>query len=282
MKRFLRLLLCVLLAAALTGAAGAADGTAQTARVPVLMYHHLREDPGASAMIVSPARFAEQMAALAGAGYTAVTADDLIAFVDEGTPLPEKPVWITFDDGYQSNLDVAAPVLEQNGLKGTIFVIGVSVGKSTYKDTGVPIIPHFSFADAKPWTDKGILSIGSHTYDMHNVTNLDRGHYRRGVLPRTGESLTDYIAAFRADFARSAEGIEAGLGGTVRAFAYPFGLHNGVTEGLLREQGVRVTVTIHEGANTLTQGDPACLYGLNRFNITEDVTGDKLLQKLAA
>ena len=53
MKRFLRLLLCVLLAAALTGAAGAADGTAQTARVPVLMYHHLREDPGASAMIVS-------------------------------------------------------------------------------------------------------------------------------------------------------------------------------------------------------------------------------------
>ena len=233
-------------------------------------------------MIVSPARFAEQMAALAGAGYTAVTADDLIAFVDEGTPLPEKPVWITFDDGYQSNLDFAAPVLEQNGLKGTIFVIGVSVGKSTYKDTGVPIIPHFSFADAKPWTDKGILSIGSHTYDMHNVTNLDRGHYRRGVLPRTGESLTDYIAAFRADFARSAEGIEAGLGGTVRAFAYPFGLHNGVTEGLLREQGVRVTVTIHEGANTLTQGDPACLYGLNRFNITEDVTGDKLLQKLIA
>ena len=68
----------------------------------------------------------------------------------------------------------------------------------------------------------------------------------------------------------------------MRAFAYPFGLHNGVTEGLLREQGVRVTVTIHEGANTLTQGDPACLYGLNRFNITEDVTGDKLLQKLAA
>ena len=51
---------------------------------------------------------------------------------------------------------------------------------------------------------------------------------------------------------------------------------------LLREQGVRVTVTIHEGANTLTQGDPACLYGLNRFNITEDVTGDKLLQKLIA
>lgn len=278
-----RVLCAMMMAAVLAGAAAAADtsGGAQTDLLPVLMYHHLRDDPGTSQMIVSPGRFAEQMEALAKAGYTAVTPDDLIAFVDEGKPLPEKPVWITFDDGYQSNLDYGAPVLQKNKLKATIYVIGISVGKTTYKDMGVPIIPHFSFEDAQPWVDRDILTIQSHTYDMHNVSNLDAGHYRRGVLPRDGESLEAYMEAFRTDFAASADAIQKAYGKPVTAFAYPFGLHNAVTEGMLRQAGVRLTVTIREGLNTLTQGDPTCLYGMSRFNITDDVTGEQLLAKIA-
>ena len=50
---------------------------------------------------------------------------------------------------------------------------------------------------------------------------------------------------------------------------------------MLQTLGVRLTVTIREGINTLTQGDPACLYSMTRFNITDDVTGAQLLDKIA-
>lgn len=286
-----RLAAVVLMVGLLAGFACAADtippfqtASAATAPatdyLPVLMYHHFDENPGNSTMVVSPERFAEQMAALKNAGYTAVTPQQIVDYVDNGTPLPEKPVWISMDDGYQSNLDYAAPALEQNGLNATIYCIGVSVGKSTYKGTGVPIIPHFSYEQAKPWVEKGVINIQSHTYDMHNVSNLDISGYRRGVLPRVDESLSTYMDLFRSDFEQSRTGILNAFGYDCLSFAYPFGLHNAVTEGMLQSMGVRLTVTIREGINTLVRDDPTCLYNLMRFNITEDVTGEQLLEKI--
>lgn len=258
----------------------AAQASPATDYLPVLMYHHFDEDPAGSTMVVTPERFAEQMAALKEAGYTAVTPEQIVDYVDNGTPLPEKPVWISMDDGYQSNLTYAAPVLKENGLNATIYCIGVSVGKSTYKDFGVPIIPHFSYEEAKKWVDAGVISIQNHTYDMHNVSGLDVDGYRRGVLPRPDEALDGYITTFRDDFNKANDSIHAAFGYDTLAFAYPFGLHNAVTEGMLQTMGVRLTVTIREGINTLVKGDPACLYSMTRFNITDDVTGAQLLEKI--
>ena len=263
-----------------TTTAAAAQTSPATDYLPVLMYHHFDEDPGGSTMVVSPERFAEQMAALKQAGYTAVTPEQIVDYVDNGTPLPEKPVWISMDDGYQSNLTYAAPVLQKNGLNATIYCIGVSVGKSTYKDFGVPIIPHFSYEEAKKWVDAGVINIQNHTYDMHNVSGLDVDGYRRGVLPRPDESLDSYMTTFRNDFHKANDAIHAAFGYDTLAFAYPFGLHNAVTEGMLQIMGVRLTVTIREAINTLVMGDPSCLYSMTRFNITDDVTGAQLLEKI--
>ena len=270
---------CLLAVFVLAGAAQAAAAPAAD-YLPVLMYHHFDEDTQGSKMIVTPARFAEQMQALAAAGYTAVTPAQIVDYVDNGTPLPEKPVWISMDDGYESNLTYAAPVLAENDLCATIYCIGVSVGKSTYKGLGVPIIPHFSYEAAKKWVDAGVINVQSHTYDMHNVSTLDVADYRRGVLPRADESLDRYMSAFRSDFLQSNAAIRAAFGYDSLAFAYPYGLHNAVTEGMLQTMGVRLTVTIREGMNTLVQGDPSCLYSMTRFNITDDVTGAQLLEKI--
>lgn len=272
----------VLSACLLAGAAAAAvpDTAPATDYLPILMYHHFDENPGDSKMIVSPRRFEEHMDTLKKAGYTAVTPQQIVDYVDNGVPLPEKPVWISMDDGYQSNLDVAAPILARNGMHATIYCIGVSVGKSTYKEMGAPIIPHFSYEQAKKWYDMGVINVQSHTYDMHNVWALDAANYRRGVLPRPEESLPAYMETFLADFQRSNDGIRQAFGYDSLAFAYPFGLNNAVIEGLLQMRGVRLTVTIREDINTLRQGDPSCLYGMARFNITDDVTGQELLRKI--
>lgn len=282
-----RMVAVVLSVCLLAGAAAASSDAAapvstapETDYLPILMYHHFDAQPGTSKMIVSPTRFAEQMAALKNAGYTAVTPQQLIDYVDKGVALPEKPVWITMDDGYRSNVEYAAPVLAQNGLKATVFCIGISVGKTTYKNMGVPIIPHFSYEEAKPWSDQGVLTIQSHTYDMHNVSTLDKVGYRRGVLPRAGEALDAYMDAFHTDYYKSNEAIRKSFGADNLAFAYPFGLHNAVTEGMLQAMGVRITVTIREDINKLVRGDASSLYGLARFNITEDMTGAQVVAKI--
>lgn len=81
--------------------------------------------------------------ALSEAGYTGVSFDELQAYVLRGAPLPEKPVVITFDDGYESNYTLAYPILQKYGMKATIFAIGVSFGTDHYKDTDYAITPHF-------------------------------------------------------------------------------------------------------------------------------------------
>ena len=131
------------------------------------MYHHF-DDTSKDGTVVTPGRFREQMTALREAGYEAVTVPQVIAFVREGTPLPDKPVLLTMDDGYTSNIAAAAPVLEEMGFCATVFVIGINEGESLYAHTGAPLSPErFSYEEAAPWVEKGVLDLQSHTYDMH-------------------------------------------------------------------------------------------------------------------
>ena len=72
-------------------------------QVPVLCYHHIREaKPGQSETFksysVSPSQFASQMKALKDSGYETVLPDQLYNYLAHGTPLPPKPVMLTFDD----------------------------------------------------------------------------------------------------------------------------------------------------------------------------------------
>lgn len=100
-------------------------------RVPILLYHRLiskaaaerGEVPDDEMIWVSyDTTFAEQMAYLKREGYTTLDLDDYVAIRRGESPMPSKPVIITFDDGYTSNYDYAYPALKANGLKATIFI----------------------------------------------------------------------------------------------------------------------------------------------------------------
>ena len=77
-----------------------------TKNVPILLYHHLSDTLVGDTM--RPETFRRHMELLKANGYETVSFDDLIAFTEHGTPLPEKPVIITFDDGYTSNYELAS------------------------------------------------------------------------------------------------------------------------------------------------------------------------------
>lgn len=247
-------------------------------QVPILLYHDISDAPGSYS--VSAEAFRAQLQALKKAGYETVSFPGLIGFVEHGTPLPKKPLVITFDDGYENNITIAAPILAEYGMCAAINVIGVSVGKDTYKDSAQPIIPHFSFEEADPGVRAGVLDIQSHSFDMHNSPELDRERYRRGVLRIAGEDEMEYIAAFRADLEASRSAIERALGTTVTTYAYPFGLHTYFTEVLLSEMGIKVSLTVEEGMNTLVKGLPQSLLCLKRCSVGEDLSPEELVQYL--
>ena len=77
----------------------------------------------ASRFAVSPANFAAQLGYLRGAGFTALTAGELAArLAGETGPLPDRPVVLTFDDGYADFHSRAMPLLAEHGFTATLFV----------------------------------------------------------------------------------------------------------------------------------------------------------------
>lgn len=262
----------------------AAEPVVNVVDVPVLMYHAFTQTPDAVAgsAYLSAGTFESHLRALQAGDYQTVSVSDLVDFVYKGEPLPEKPVVLIADDGYLDNLTVAAPLLEEYDACMSVAVIGCSVGKDTYKDTGVAMRPHFSLEQAEPWVDAGVIEIVSHSYDMHQVASRDGNACRRGMYPLNGEDEAAYTQALTADLTKSVEQLEQGLGVEVDALAYPYGLYTETSERVLKELGFKVTMTIEPGINTLVRGVPHSLYQLQRNWITDDMTGQDLLVLLHA
>lgn len=252
-----------------------------TVDVAILMYHSFTQDPEqAGGMTVLVSDFEEQLRTLREAGYHSVSYQQLIDFVEDGADLPDKPLVITIDDGYQNNLDLAAPLLEEYGFTANIAVIGVSVGKDTYKDTGEAILPHFSLEDALPWIQRGVLTVTTHSYDMHQVANLDGEDCRQGALRMEGESEEAYIQALTQDYLRATQELEAVVGSVCPVYTYPNGLCSQLSEVVLQRLGVQVTVTTESGVNQLLKGAEQSLYQLRRITVEGELTAQELLDRM--
>lgn len=248
-------------------------------RLPVLMYHHFaQESPYGT--IVSFDKFREQMTAVRDAGYHAVTIPQIIDYVENETPLPEKPILITMDDGYTSNLVSAAPVLEELGLCATVFVIGINEGEEIYVHNGEPLSPpRFSYEEAAPWVEKGVVDVQSHTFDMHQLASYGYSG-RDGMLAMDGESGEDYRRALLADLEQFRQRRAGRAATDFIALAFPFGYYDRELDDILAAEGIEVTFTIDERVNRLVPHDGRCLRMMGRFNVTEDWSGEDLVRRL--
>ena len=250
-----------------------------TAQVPVFLYHQI--DPQAEGDIsITPEHFEAQIAALAEAGYTAVLPEDLQAYVNQGKALPEKPILITFDDGYLSNYEYAWPILEKYGMKATIFVIGSTVGNTEhYKDTNYPITPHFTWEQAREMVDSGVISIQSHTYDMHQWAPYESGQARENILRWERESEDTYRQVLSQDCGLIREAITQGTGeDQVHVLAYPNGQLDPLAQVTLLENGFDILFTTQASCNTLLKGQPQSLLGLGRYNMNQTVSVEQTLE----
>lgn len=249
--------------------------------VPVLMWHNLAEESSGD-MTISVDTFRAQIEALHEAGFKTVSLQQLYDYVHFGTELPEKPIVLTFDDGYFSNYEYAYPILREYGMQATIFAIGVSVGKDTYKDTDHAMTPHFGADEAREMVDSGLISVQSHTFDMHQWPPFEDGNaqVRETLLPFDGEADADYEAAVEADFAESRELLESITGQPVNALAFPEGAYVTLTQDALRSAGAELTFTTVRAVNTVVKGLPQSLCAMPRFGMTESADMIALVAEL--
>lgn len=239
-----------------------------TVALPILMYHHIAEADNADC-VVSADTFAIHLKLLSEDGYESVTPRQLVDFVTDGTPLPEKPYLIVFDDGYESNLELALPLLSEYDEHAIICFIGSSMGRRTYKDTDSAIIPHFGIGGARKLIDSGHITLGSHTWDMHMYAPLESGRIREYAVRCADETEEQFALAFYADCTKMRDFMRDELGCAMTVFAYPHGVWDYESERILREFGVAITLTTEPRMNILRRGDSESLYLLGRFNICE-------------
>ena len=247
--------------------------------IPILLYHDISET-GEGSSSIKRELFAQHIQAINQAGYNTISLDELLAYVRNEEALPEKPILITFDDGYISNYSVAFPILRELDMKATIFVIGSSVGRNTYKETGIPIIPHFSYEQAQEMIDSGLISIQSHTYDMHQWPPYESGFARDSAMKMDWESESVFITTFRNDLTRSISELEEKTTETSRALAFPKGDFTSLTLWLARDMGMEISMSTNAGNNIVIKGLPESLSAMNRYSI-DDISADALLNMIA-
>src|SRR5215469_6461381 len=103
-------------------------------QVPILCYHQIRDwRPTDKRVdkdyIIPPATFKAHLKMLADSGYHTILPDQLYDYLTKGTPLPSKPIMLTFDDTDKDQWDIARPEMKKYGFKGVFFIMTVSIGK---------------------------------------------------------------------------------------------------------------------------------------------------------
>ena len=263
-SKLCRRLAAALAAALLVGSAALPQAAVSAGvKIPILTYHDLTRDPDdVDDMTVTDERFRLDMEFLKEFGYTPLLSADLVAIHKGAAAMPDKPVMITFDDGYWSNYSIAYPILQQTGMKAVISPIVGETDRYTENGEVSENYTHLTWEEIREMMDSGLVEFQNHSYALHKLSGQGE---RTGISKNPGESTESYQAAIREDIARAQERFAEMTGWTPTAFTYPFGAVSEDSYPVLEELGFRATLDA-QGRLFLLTRDPACLQRIPRFN----------------
>lgn len=192
-------------------------------KVPIFVYHSVRPDyPGETeeqhAYSVTPQLLERQLAYLQKNGYTAITLDQLASYVQAGTSSPvQKPVVLTFDDGWENQYNNAFPLLKKYHMTATFYIYTNAIG-----------VTHFLTWPEVKEMDAAGMTIASHTLSHPNLK-------------------TAPLAQIKAEVTKSKKIIEDQLGKPVVHFASPFGYTNADIIAIVKAAGYKTARTTYKG-----------------------------------
>lgn len=251
--------------------------------VPILMFHDVKTfEVEGGTWSISAENFRGTLEFLLENGYTPISFEELVNYVDGEAEIPDKPVCITLDDGYYSNYKNVLPIITELNVPVTIFMTCKTVrqeGVMPSEDEN--ILCKMSAEELRIMESSPLVHIQSHTYGLHGVNTSYSDSERDNALPLEGESKK----AFKEIFARDCEAAEKVLADAgaedYTVLSYPSGKYHKWTEEVLRERGYRVSLTVDNcNANTVVRGKPKSLYLLGRMNVNDETTEEQLLEYL--
>ncbi|MBI4387111.1 MAG: polysaccharide deacetylase family protein [Elusimicrobia bacterium] len=200
-----------------------------------LMYHKIGTPPRGSRLKnlwVCTREFRWQMEYLLRYGYTPLLFSELRDVQAGRRRLPEKPVLVTFDDGYANNYEAVFPILKELGVKANIFLVYECMERhNEWHDPATePWMRMLTWAQVLDMQNSGWVEFGSHTMKHRNLTALSQQEVRWEV-------------------SESKKRIEEKLGRPAIAFAYPYGAgaYASAVRAAAREAGYAFDFGIRQG-----------------------------------
>lgn len=243
-------------------------------QIPVLMYHSVCVNRRVnSEYVLTPEKFRADMEYLIARGYKFVSFSEIYDYYTGKGSLPEKPVAVTFDDGFLNNLTVVLPVLEELNIKANINVVGSYTQKYSDITDRSESYACLTWDDVNTLKNSGLVEIGSHTWDMHDLGE------RRGCSKKRGETDEAYRAALDSDVKKLNAALSENCGITPSVFAYPYGETSEGAQEVLEANGFTVLLTCEEKINAVSCGGAGTLT-LGRINRASSCSTEEFFDKL--
>jgi peptidoglycan/xylan/chitin deacetylase (PgdA/CDA1 family) len=228
----------------------------KTQKIPILMYHSISEHASEKfrPFTLSPALLGEQLAYLREHGYTPITVSQFIAAQHTHQAMPERPVILTFDDGFADFFSEALPVLQQYHFPATLYIATAYVnGTSQWlKRSGESSRRMLTWEQVREISACGI-ECGAHS---HHHLQLD---------------TLSYMEAYE-EICSSKQLLEMQLEKPVLSFAYPHGYHSMAVKQIVRSSGFTSACTVKYTMSS-TASDP---FALPRLFVSADTNVEKL------
>lgn len=223
-------------------------------KVPILMFHEVgRENNGDydGANFIRKQDLEAIMLYLSSNGYKTITMSELYDNWTNGTPLPEKSVVLTFDDGYASHFTYVKDIMARFNAKATFYIVQdrLFMGIEGRNIDGVKVLK-----------DAG-MEIGVHTYSHPDFIGMTYDEIYQEV-----KTSKDFL--------------ENELGITLETFSFPFGNYNEASIQVLKDLGLKTAVTTREGKADPNKFIDDGILKMSRHNIEADITMERLAQLL--
>ncbi|MFJ7735877.1 polysaccharide deacetylase family protein [Lysinibacillus sp. NPDC097287] len=243
--------------------------------ITVINYHSFGDYKEIANINITKKLFREQLMMIKDNGYTVISEPQLIAYLQGHGRIPEKSVFLTIDDGYESVYTIAYPILKEMGMQATLFVIVKDMEMGSRK--GVPML---NWLQLKEMSDSNVINVGSHTYDLHWRGNNDSPKYEAMILNQTkdGQPLTNEVRQqlIFEDVTKAHKLIEQNIGEKTTSFAYPYGAYDTFAERAIKQAGYLIDYSTTSGYNLFGSGT----VHIKRIDSSNLVSVEELKKKL--
>jgi poly-beta-1,6-N-acetyl-D-glucosamine N-deacetylase len=214
------------------------NAKARQARVPVIMYHDIVPQKKVF-FDVTPKEFENQLQSIQQKGLTPISANDLLIHLRTGLPLPQKPILLTFDDGYLGHYTHVYPLLKKYQYPALFSIYTNKLDKKIGR-------PGITWDQLREMAANPLVTIAA-----HSVTH-----------PKDLTQLSD--EQLEAEVRDSKQILEARLGTEIHFFTYPEGNYDRRVEAAAKQTGYWAAFTMND-ADEGFAGQSSNLLSIKRF-----------------